>query len=666
MTIRSRFDSAIKAFFENNLQSEPEEEVLANGQVLSDKRTVEDPNIKFNGIKLVRTTRRNYRLRNNVDFFKPEYDLPTIANAVQLDGLLRRIVNLFVEQIMKNGFEYVSKNEKIQKHVAKRIKEIERLTGYALYEIIEQIARQLVTYGNAYLIKVRSDVKCRYGKPYRLYGKNMNPIVGLFVAEATTIEIGLNSQGNVVQYKQTVRGNDIYYDERDVIHFAFNKIPGTLTGMSSFLPVLDDVRALRKLEEEIEILGFQYSIPLYLYKVGNKDIPPAPGEVDEVSATINSMPAYGMLVVPGHHDIEVPTNNNTPVDILAFVNHFKKRIFAGTGVSPVAMGEMDTSNRNTSEVLDSSMQTVTKSYQQILKHRTEQGLFSELLLDGGYATLADEIEFNFPEIDLEQQIKFETNVIQKWINNLIDLDEARNELDLDKKMNEKKTFSSLITVPEMEQQGKVDEKIAQKKANSNKVAPANQHGKSTGRPKYVKNSIIDMNDQVGTLVDSLTDSVGLSDFNTETLCDKLKDTFITNAARQVKLNIHSYKYKYNLPDITTDENLFSSYLESASLILDHRIRYFVKKINKIGKTDLLVSEIKDFMNDQQSKIENLSLILTYDSLGYKSVPINHSNCEKHNKLNLHINDLNYFQIPPFEYGCKCFVEDNDLNGFKHS
>jgi len=337
---------------------EDSEVVLANGSII-DKRDVEDPTEKFHSMK-PRQIVRNYRILNNIAFYAPEYDLPTIANAVQLDGLLQRSVNIFVEQILKNGYEITSKNDRLLRHINRRMKEIQQGTGISFYETMNNIGRQLVTYGNCFLIKVRSNAKSRYGNQYRLYGKNHNPIVGLFVADATTMSVGINKEGHVSNYRQNVKGRVRYWDERDVIHITYNKIPGTLTGMSSIVPVLDDVRALRKLEEEVEILGFQYSIPLYLYKVGTKDQPPAVNEIESVSATVNNMPSYGMLVVPGHHDITVPTNNNTPVDILAFVNHFKRRIYSGLGVSPIAMGEVECYDEDTLTLTESGWKRYTE------------------------------------------------------------------------------------------------------------------------------------------------------------------------------------------------------------------------------------------------------------------------------------------------------------------
>ena len=73
---------------------------------------------------------------HNVEFADSEYDLSTIANAVQIDGLLNRSVNIFVEQINKNGYEFVVPNDKLQTHVTNRIREIELFTNIKHTQLI--------------------------------------------------------------------------------------------------------------------------------------------------------------------------------------------------------------------------------------------------------------------------------------------------------------------------------------------------------------------------------------------------------------------------------------------------------------------------------------------------------------------------------------------------
>ena len=688
-------------------------DILDNG-TYADKRDIEDPTAKFAGPVHIGEVFKTRTQRSNVSYSKSEYDLPMLANAVQLDGILRRAVNVFVEHVLKNGYEFNSKNDRIQKHISRRVKEIQNLTGLNFNELLNQVITQLVTYGNAYVVKVHSKEISKFGKPYRLFSRENNPIVGLFVLDASTMEVGLNPQGYVTTYKQTIRGEAREWDERDIIHFTYNKIPGTLTGQSQLLPVLDDVRALRKLEEEIEILGFQYSIPLYLYKVGNKDIPAAPGEVASVSQEVSSMPAYGMLVVPGHHTIEVPTNANNVLDIIKYINHFKQRIYSGIGVSPVAMGEGDSSNRATSEALDASMQSVTKAYQQILKNKIEMEFIRELLLDGGFKSIDDELEFNFSEIDLDNQIKKETHIVQLFQNNLITRTEARNAMDYEVNIDEKDTFLHLIELAKikLEQKGqmqlaelnaetaletskmsadnsvklakmkptpssggtgassppaqlpkpspgghsvtKVTHKIVapkKEKTTSNKVAPANQHGKAV-RPKYVKNNLEE------NLFDTLTI------FNKDEFCQNLGIDLKTQLLSELDYTINTVCSFYHIDKPILQYDLVDTYFKELDIILNDKISRASKVLDDDVKLYLCSDQTKEFFDTQFSKIQNLAKILLCKSLGFKTILITSDECSEHADINLEIAQMDYNKIPPFGYNCKCEVNEENFYEFQ--
>jgi len=638
--------------------------VLETGLV-KDKIDVEDPTAKFSRVQLAKITYPS-AIARNVAFVRPEYDLKTIANAVMLDGFLRRSVNIFTEQILKNGYEFTSKNSRIQKHVTKRIKEIENLTNLAFYEVVSQIARQLVTYANAYLIKVRSDAKSIIGNTYRLYGRDLMPIVGLFIAEASTMEIGLNDRNQVVNYKQYVNGQEVIWDARDVIHLTYNKIPGTITGLSNIISVLDDVRALRKLEEEVEILGFQYSVPLYLYKVGSKDIPPAPGEIEQVRTTVNNMPSYGMLVVPGHHTVEVPTNNNSPLDIISYINHFKKRIFAGLGVSPVAMSESDSSNRNTSQILDLSMQAITISFQRIIKSKFEMELIRELMLDGGFGNLNDDFEFNFPEIDLENQIKKETHIIAKWQNNLITRAEGRLEMDYDTTLDETDTFLEKISIPLIEAKNngmiQIAKESAKAKAISNKNQPANQHGKLNAKPKIAKDLTSLLTATNVKLMDTLiTDEGYKSPLNISKYKTSIKEDILDQALKFYLITTKKYLDFFRL-NTTVDNSLYNQFINSVELILDSKLDMIkdIKNDDYISGYSVILQEMFSVL---ESKLQNLSKLSIYKSLGYLTILTNTGECSLHTETNINIKNLSYRDLPPFSYGCRCEIEEESFYEF---
>ncbi len=646
-----------------------------NGNLIEDKEKVTDPGAKF-----VRpyhlTYSQGHRPPPNVSFFQSEYDLYTIANAVQLDGITNRSVGIFREQILKNGFELVSRDDRAQKHIRNRLREIELLTNVKFKETIAGVAQQLVTYGNAYIIKVRKSVS-KYGKPYRLFNKRVKPIVGLFLADATTMSIGLKNN-RITHYQQEIKGEYRIFAREDVIHLTYNRIPGTLTGVSNIHMVLDDIRALRKLEEEIEILGFQYAIPLYLYQVGTDNHPAQQGEVDAVSTAINNMPTYGIMCVPHTHDMKAVTNNNDPVDVMKFVEHFKKRIYSGLGISPVSMGESDTSNRNTSEIADVSMQNITKSYQQIISNKIEQELLVEFLYDGKIDPHRVASELRFGEIDQEAQIKKETNILQKYQGNYITLTEARMEGDYEPKVADKDLYINRVQIPLIKAEGQIQEKVANigakatatRKASENntksKSKPTNQHGTSSGRPKIKRDYLEDIGNFTHTLgVLLFADNGNESQLNRDKYMDKVSAKIKFGIRDQLRYTINKYKGYYHLDDITIEDS-----------VLKEATNYFVlkvqDKVNSIGtltgegsltKLNYSLNSIKT-MICSDDKINNLAKIIVMRNMGNSSILYNATDCSLHADWNMDLERFTMDQVPPMGYNCNCTIdrteEDNEV------
>jgi len=636
-----------------------------------DIKKTSDPTQKFQ--KPYHLTRLNSdRPPNNVTFYNSEYDLNTIANARQLDGIINRAICVFKEQILKNGYDYVAKDNKAQEHIRKRIREIELFTGIKHKEIITSITDQLVTYANAYIIKVRKPIS-KYGRKYKLYNKTVEPIVGLFVAEATTMSIGLDPESQVKKYKQTVNGEERYFDITDVIHLTYNKIPGTLTGLTNINQVLDDVRALRKLEEEIEILGFQYAIPLYLYKVGTDTHPAAPGEVETASNVVNHSPTYGMMVVPHTHDIKSVTSEGDSIDVMQFVTHFKQRIFAGLGVSPVAMSEVSSSNRNTSEIADIQMQTITKSYQQILSNKLEQEFIDELLRDGYFNPLLIIGELRFGEIDLEAQIKKENHILQKYMSNLITFEEARLQSDTETTINEKDLYMYRVQIPLIEAEAKIKSMMspaggsssstsksqkANKNSVSNKNRPTNQHGTTLGKPKIKKDffdSVIDLSLKTGQLL--FYDKGNQLALNRTKYLEKILPNIKDKINKCSQYTINSYQTYYhndNQFDITFIDELYN-YVE---LLIKNKINNIadIKGENLDQKIDYSLNYINEIIN-MSDKIENITKILTLKNAGYPSILYKSDNCEIHSDWEMNLNKISIEKIPPLCYGCNCEIED---------
>jgi hypothetical protein len=343
------------------------------------------------------------------------------------------------------------------------------------------------------------------------------------------------------------------------------------------------------------------------------------------------------------------------------------------------------------------MQAVVKLYQQIIKNKLEVDLLRELLLDGGFSNIEDEIEFKFPEIDIENQIKFENHVISKWQNNLVTRTEARNEMDYDNTITDTDTFLRLVDIPKLEaqQEGQLEiaelnadnaiklakmtpkpteggssgatalpkpgtgghsiTKVTHKvvgpsknaKTTSNKVAPANQHGKKA-RPKYVKNNV------------DTNIFEGLSIFNKKTFYDTLhndiKDQLLSHLDDTI--NKLCLAYHYDRPDI--DQRLVDTYLDGMSLCLEDRVYRAAKMLDEDIKFKVFGGQTEEFIEDQFDKIDNLGAILLCKSLGFKTILITADECEEHQDTNIDISSINYTKIAPFGYKCACGVSSENF------
>lgn len=621
-----------------------------NGKIIDS--AISDPTLKYNTFNIRSTSVRNQMLPNEIRFMKSEYDLNTLSNAVSIDGILRRASNIYTEQILKNSYEIISKDDKMQNYVRKRMKEIQNLTGISNHDVMRNIAWQLVTFGNAYILKVRGN-KSQFAKSYKIGNKKLNPINGLFVLDAPSIEVGLDQDDQIVKYKQLIRGVYRYWDADDIIHLSYNKTPGTLTGFSNFLTILDDVRALRKLEEEVEILGFQYAVPLWLYKVGNKDIPASPGEVDQVTSTINNMPTYGVLVVPGHHTMESVSNNQTPVQVLEFIDHFKHRIYAGLGISPIAMGDASSSNRNTAQSLDLSMQTITISYQNIIKNGLEMQLFRELAYDGGFNLIDEDILMNFPEIDIEAQIKKQNHLMGLYQGNIISLTEARLGMNYDANIDEKDFFINNITIPTAEVHSTSNmnndvSKTANEKMVINKNKPVNQHGSST-RPKIKKDSLMNEIDRLNIILED-----GINTMIMDSYYEKL-----TNSIEKELYDFFIYTINELINDLGQDsisidfESIYKDIIDIFKISLKDKIN----RMEKSPSISLVISDIKDYIDMIFDKSYSACLILVSNKFD-KNIVLNNNLCDIH--IQDELVDSNFYNLPPFKHGCNCYLEYKNI------
>jgi hypothetical protein len=242
--------------------------------------------------------------------------------------------------------------------------------------------------------------------------------------------------------------------------------------------VLDDVVALRQMEEDIQNLVHRELFPLYKYIIGTADQPAEPEEIEKAAAEIENLRAEGGLILPYRHDVDVIGAAKEALEADAYLQHFKERVSIGLGVAPHHLGmTLNGGNRSMTERLDTSLYDKIKQFQKQFSEMVRLHIFNELLFEGGFdpiqnpmeTDLSDRCYFKFNEIDVDTQVKKETHIMQKYVNSLITLTEARVELGIDPEVDMENLFTGIQTSM---QKDIIDTQQSAQDANSDKQKPA--------------------------------------------------------------------------------------------------------------------------------------------------------------------------------------------------
>jgi len=476
-------------------------------------------------------------------FEAPPYDFDRIVKAVDTDSFVKQAFLKYKELLWKEGWDLVGENDESVDFVYERIDYMEFAMGRPFQDLLSDIGDQLLKFGNCFVAKARGDLDPYF--PTSLNPPNgKEPIVGYYIIPAETVEILRNSHNKVLGYRQRIENLvDGFSDRRaprwkaeDVIHFAVDKKPGRAFGTPFVVSVLDDVVALRQMEEDIQNLVHQELFPLYKYKVGTPEHPAEPQEVEEAAAELANLRSDGGLVLPDRHDVEVIGSEGNSLDAGEYLRHFLSRVTTGLGLSAHHLGIMNEGgNRSVTDRLDIALYDKVKNYQRYIADMVRLTILSELLLEGGYDPIvhpmvageSDRVEFRFREIDVDTQVKKETHSLQKFAAQAISLPELRLELNLDPEVEEN-LLQQAIMARLQPQQTKNDDgtttvQVPEKpdaqtpssggRANSrnttrsvgNKTRPSNQHGRRSS--PNIRHSEMDDNhlDELVSLIDGEED-----------------------------------------------------------------------------------------------------------------------------------------------------------------
>lgn len=368
-----------------------------------------------------------------------QYDLSEIGKIVDTESLVRQSFKKKLGLMFKEGVAFTGPNKNTVRYIKLRFAQIERATNIPTGELFKRTAEALIRTSNAFWVKVRkseaSGGRIRVGPN----GKTYQPIAGYFPIAPETMRFDMDpNTGQIRKWRHELPdGRYKEFNPDDIVHFVIDRREGFVFGVPVIIPVIDDIRALRQIEENIELLLHQNLFPLFHYKVGTETAPAGyteegQKEIDIVEQQVRLMPAEGAIVTPERHEITAIGSEGRALRAEGYLQHFQRRVIGGLGISEIDAGIGDTANRGTARSLSRALIDSVKDMQDSLEDQFDHFIISELLLEStlGERVLDEEnmVHLQFAEIDIENRIEQEKHFTELWKANGLTWDEYRAAL----------------------------------------------------------------------------------------------------------------------------------------------------------------------------------------------------------------------------------------------
>lgn len=437
---------------------------------------------------------------SSTDFEEPEFDMSQIMNGCNTDSYLRQGVDKYIDQIFKEGYDFFGKDTNIVDYIKLRFEYMAEVTSTPTGVFLTELAEDVVKYSNCILAKARAKDQAVLPEGANITGLNgKDPVAGYFPLNVTTMKVKRDKNGTIKGWQQEVEGADkpVKFNPEDIVHLYYKREKGNAFGTSFLIPVLDDVRALRQAEENVLRMMYRNIYPFYHVKVGEKEAPGTPAEIQAVKDEIDGMEVEGGLVTSSRVEI-TPIASDKVINAEPYLRYMEERIFSGMGIPGIMFGRGGTANRSTGDNMTSEMSDRIKAIQRTIETFINTFIIKELLMEAGYDPVLNPdqvVEFRFRENDLDTKIKSETHAIYQYEHNAIDENEMRALLGRDPITDRALMFQTLITQANMAFEASLESSSSSSSSNSsngnketdNKQKPTNQHGTKTS-PKKTTNS----------------------------------------------------------------------------------------------------------------------------------------------------------------------------------
>jgi hypothetical protein len=366
----------------------------------------------------------------------PEYDMREPHAISDTEVYVKQAVARKLALAARAGYEIMSDREEDADYIQTRINAFEFVTERSFESFIKGVLRNLFLCSNCFLLKIRKED----ASPVSKKKGGRVPVAAYVIIPAHTMHPYLE-KGKISKWRRIFDHGIpwIDYPVEDIIHLKWDVKPGHIFGTPRTIAVRDDIFALRRLEENIELLFINHLFPLFHVQVGNEKAPCTYGpggesEIDMVRFQIENMPKEGVFVTDERVTVTAVGANGKSLDFKALVEHFKSRVYIGLGMSAIDMGEGADATRATADNISQNLKDSIKADLDELADQIRMFIFKEWFQEANYSTSVQKgvarTKLAFHELDLDNRIKEETHVMALFNSHLLTETEARKRMNL--------------------------------------------------------------------------------------------------------------------------------------------------------------------------------------------------------------------------------------------
>ena len=635
------------------------------------------------------------------DYTGAESDLAEVRSAIETDSYIKVALDKTFQLVFKAGYKITSKNEKAVEYLKQRLAVMSFGTGMPWDAMLEELARDLVFYSNAFWVKSRVDKIMGGLQAKPVLGKK--PVGGYFRTDPVTIEIKRDSSGAIKSYKQQEGSEEKEYQANDVVHFFVDREANNNFGTPRVLAALEDVKILRKVEGNTLALIYRFTIPLYQMIIGlpQENMMATQKEIDEAQDQLNKMPLDGIIITNERTAFKAIGAEGKAIDVAPYLQYYERRVFTALNMSEAMMGRG--SSRQNADSMEGMMHDTVKYFQKMISIFIENCVFNELLLEGGFNpifTPDDWVSFEFNEINLDTKVKMENHELVKFQDNATTFEEMRRAIGKGSEdVDESRLYTNMITTPS--QLAVLDAKTAASNTSGNGNL---KNGKTSAtRSNGEARNVNAPQNQHGTTSAKMGESLRITEADVQTIQKKEGHTnayrtefpkmYKKYVAMRNEVNERGNFSKRNIAEYTEEfQLLLREYLEASvaqgyaksqlsdRLVDMSDVEIDISKVTKKADKDLSrfvadlakraasAEDVDSCFAFMEYRLRFICVYYTqktywygvvkgYAVQGVKELHLDLTDTHKDRKSTINTGNFDIDQIPPFAPYCTCGIKD---------